>query len=56
MALGVVVNVGILLALLWVKWPGRGLVGSQPAERLGPPALRVGTQTARGWAASPMRS
>lgn len=27
-ALGVIVNVGILLALLWANWPGRGLVGS----------------------------
>jgi hypothetical protein len=28
MALGVVVDMAILLALLWAKWPGRGLVGS----------------------------
>lgn len=28
MALGVAVNIGILLALLWAKWPGRELVGS----------------------------
>lgn len=28
MALGVAVNLGILLALIWAKWPGRDLVGS----------------------------
>jgi len=28
MALGVAVNVAILVAVLWAKWPGRGLVGS----------------------------
>jgi hypothetical protein len=28
MALGVAVDVGILIALLWAKWPGRGLAGS----------------------------
>jgi len=28
MALGVGVDLAILLALLWAKWPGRGLVGS----------------------------
>jgi len=28
MALGIAVDVGILLALLWAKWPGRDLVGS----------------------------
>lgn len=28
MVLGVAVNIAILVALLWAKWPGRDLVGS----------------------------